>query len=170
MIRIYNKGDTVDLSVPAQAGGSTFEGWNMIGARVDEPALKSPSLRLNLDDHVLTVSHWARSGETKGPTMDLSRFLDPATLARAASEAPTEELRMPLRTRSRRLHAVPCGDPALSSRTSGHGDGYRDLATGCSYRRAPERGHWLAGRQLAGRRGLGAGGAPVAHTPCRPSR
>jgi hypothetical protein len=107
MMRIYNKGDTVDLSIPAQAGGSIFEGWNVIGARVDEPALKSPSLRLKLDDHVLTVSHRARSGEAKGPTIDLSRFLDAATLAKAASEAPTEELRMALRTRSRRLDAAP---------------------------------------------------------------
>ena len=107
MVRIYNKGATVDLSVPAQAGGSVFEGWNVIGARVDEPALRTPSLRLKLDDHVLIVSNWARSGEAKGPTIDLCRIVDPAALAKAASEAPNEELRKALKMRPQALRAAP---------------------------------------------------------------
>jgi hypothetical protein len=107
MIRIFNKGDMVDLSVPAQAGGSIFERWNVIGTRVDETALRSTSLRLKLDDHVLAESHWARSGKAAGPVVDLALHVDAATLARAVSEAPTEELRAALTARFRRPQATP---------------------------------------------------------------
>jgi hypothetical protein len=56
---------------------------------------------------VLATPNWTRLPLT----IDMSRCVDPATLAEAASEAPTEELRMAL---TKRLHQFRAAVPAIS--------------------------------------------------------
>src|SRR5581483_478506 len=102
MMRIYSAGDTVALSVTAQSGGSTFDGWNVIGAPVDDTGLRLPSLQLKLNDHVLAVSNWERAGQAKGPVVNLSSIVGSADMAKAIREAPTEPLRLALNTRPAR--------------------------------------------------------------------
>jgi hypothetical protein len=102
IMRIYSAGDTVALSVPSQAGGAAFDGWSVIGARVDDTGLRMPSLQLKLDDHVLAVSSWALAGEAKGPMVNLSTIVGSANMAKAIEEAPAGPIRRALKARPTR--------------------------------------------------------------------
>jgi len=69
MLRIYNKGETVQLSVPAAVGGAVFDGWVVGGVPVDRSALTSTSLKLTLNDHAVALSRWKRTGEASRPLL-----------------------------------------------------------------------------------------------------
>jgi hypothetical protein len=67
IVRIYDKGTNVKLSVPEHDGGAVFDSWDLIGREVDEPGVKKREVSAKLDDHVLAQCHWARAlaaGET----------------------------------------------------------------------------------------------------------
>jgi hypothetical protein len=106
MIRIYNKGDAVRLSVPNHAGGAAFDGWDVIGTPMDAEALKATGLAIQLDDHVLAVSHWSRAIDRTGPPVVLSHLMDETTLAQIAEQHGSEAVRAELR-QTRALRTAP---------------------------------------------------------------
>lgn len=114
MMRIYNKGDAIRLSVPEHAGGAAFDGWDVIGARVDPEALKTTALGVEMDDHVLAVSHWSRAMERVGQPVVLSRMIDATTLAQIAQEHGDATVRAELMSvRSLRAAASPAATIAI---------------------------------------------------------
>lgn len=106
LIRIYNKGDKVTVSVPQYAGGAAFEHWEVIGARANGGA----QLSFPVEDHVLAVSCWAPMAEREAAPVVLSRVIDSATLAVIAKEHRDEETRHELR--SVRMVRAPSPPPA----------------------------------------------------------
>jgi hypothetical protein len=75
VIRIYDKGTNVKLSVPQHAGGAIFDSWDLIGREVDEPDVKKREVSVKLDDHVLAQCRWARAlttGETVIDEVEIS--------------------------------------------------------------------------------------------------
>jgi hypothetical protein len=107
LMRIYSTGARVALSVPAQAGGSAFDGWNVIGAPVDDIGLRMPSLQLKLDNHVFAFSHWARTGEAKGPTINLAALVGSAETANVVQQAPNRPNSGALKGRTSRSIGAP---------------------------------------------------------------
>lgn len=102
LIRIYNKGDTVKVSVPQYAGGAAFERWDVIGASAGGGA----ELNVPLDDNVLAVACWTRAGEREAEPVILSRVIDSAALATIAEEHGDEGTRHELHA-ARMLQAAP---------------------------------------------------------------
>jgi hypothetical protein len=75
VVRVYDKGTNVKLSVPQHAGGAVFDSWDLIGREVDEPGVKKPAVSAKLDDHVLAQCHWTRAltaGETVADEIEIS--------------------------------------------------------------------------------------------------
>jgi hypothetical protein len=75
VVRVYDKGTNVKLSVPQHAGGAVFDSWDLIGSQVDEPGVEKPEVSAKLDDHVLAQCHWTRAltaGETAVDEIEIS--------------------------------------------------------------------------------------------------
>jgi hypothetical protein len=85
LVRIYTQGDAVQLSVPDHAGGSAFEGWDVIGSTSVARNPETRTLTLKMSDHALAISHWTRTVERTGPPVVLARVIDHETLREIAA-------------------------------------------------------------------------------------
>ncbi len=66
MLRIYPKGATVTLSVPAVEGGASFESWDLIGSQLDWKDVQQQQVSVPLDDHVLALCNWTQADGKEG--------------------------------------------------------------------------------------------------------
>ncbi len=95
MIRIFNEGANVRLSVPARAFGASFDHWRLIGtdpSNVAEPEVNN----IKLKDHVIAECYWVRSDEREA-TSEVTELLDSESLAALADSSPDEKIRKALR-------------------------------------------------------------------------
>lgn len=97
MIRIFSKGATVRLGVPASAAGSAFEAWDIVGGRTSRMGVKETAVDIQVDDHVLARCQWRRLQEPVAPIV-LSRNLQPEALAELAERHGDEAVRRELKT------------------------------------------------------------------------
>jgi hypothetical protein len=95
MIRIFNEGANVRLSVPARAFGASFDHWRLIGT--DPSTIAAPEVsNIKLQNHVIAECYWVRSDERE-TTSEVTELLDSGSLAALADASPDEKIRKALR-------------------------------------------------------------------------
>lgn len=58
MLRIYDQGTNVTLSVPDHVGGAVFDSWDLIAGHSSQKGLKKREVKATLDEHCLAQCHW----------------------------------------------------------------------------------------------------------------
>jgi CHASE3 domain sensor protein len=125
VIRIYDKGANVKLAVPAHDGGAVFDSWDLIGTKVDEPAVKKREVSVKLDDHVLAQCHWARA-LSAGETVVDEVVISPKSLQKYLNTQPPDS---PMRAELTALleESAPAGKGARASSVRSAAPPPRDL-------------------------------------------
>lgn len=61
VVRIYDKGTNVKLSVPEHDGGAIFDSWDVVAHQSSRTGVKDREIKVTLDEHAIVQCHWARA-------------------------------------------------------------------------------------------------------------